>query len=460
MSIIRRLILAACLMAGLTPAFAQAPAPVPALPDTERRTSYSISGTTCACAVGFALYGDSTDYQNWVEVWINGQQATFNDPARGWTITSPSGSLATLSRPITDAVLTFTSTQTGTIQIVGARRPRRTSQVAENRGVAARDFNQTITDLVAQNREVWDKINDVTGRAVLAPPGETLKVLAAAASRANLGACFDSGGNLVSCASVPSTTIAAGNGILFTGTNPTTITNNIAGGAPITVTGTNPLTIGCPTCGNGNVINSGTPTNHQTPVWTDATHVKGIGPGTAGQQLTSNGASADPSYQSGGWVLLNTLTAANSATLTDTTSITSTYSEYEVLIENMLCASASQSLLLQINSGGVFQNTGYNTQAISGTGAAVSASTTTNGILAMNAASCPTSGVGVYTRFHASYAGGSTVLVFHGTFEQSGLAVGGMVGGSYPNLGAIGGIRLLAGSGNLTSGIMKIYGRL
>ena len=39
--------------------------PVPALPDTERRTSYSVSGTTCACAVNFAIYGDSTDIDEW-----------------------------------------------------------------------------------------------------------------------------------------------------------------------------------------------------------------------------------------------------------------------------------------------------------------------------------------------------------------------------------------------------------
>src|SRR6185437_7259302 len=246
MKFLHRLILAAALMAGIAPAFAQAPPPVPTLPDSERRTSYSISGTKCSCSVGFAIFGDGTDYNNWIEVWINGQQATFNDPVFGWTITSPSGSIGLLPRPITDAVLTFTNAQTGTVQIVGARRPRRTSQFSENRGVAARDLNQAITDLVAMLREDWDKINDVSGRAVLAPPGETLKILTAAASRANLGACFDSGGNLVPCASVPSTTIAAGNGILFTGTNPTTITNNIAGGSGITLTGTNPITISAP----------------------------------------------------------------------------------------------------------------------------------------------------------------------------------------------------------------------
>jgi hypothetical protein len=244
MNLIRRIILALALMAGIAPVMAQAPSPVPALPDTERRTTYSITGTTCACAVNFALYGDSTDYGNWIEVWLNGTLI----PSTNYTITSPSGSLATLPRPITNAVMTFNSVQTGTVQIVGARRPRRTSQFAENRGVAARDLNQAVTDIVAMLRENWDKTNDVTGRAVLAPPGETLAVLASAASRASSGACFDAGGNLVSCVSIPSTTFTAGNGIAITGVSPKTITSNIQGSGPITITGTNPLIVGCATC--------------------------------------------------------------------------------------------------------------------------------------------------------------------------------------------------------------------
>lgn len=245
MYITRRLILAFALLAGLAPAFAQAPPPVPALPDAERRTSYSLSASTCACSVGFALYGDSNDVANWLEVWVNGTRIP---QAGNWTITSPTGSVTSIPRPITDAVLTFTQAQTGTVQIVGARRPRRTSQFSESRGVAARDLNQVITDLVAMLRENWDKTNDVTGRAVLAPPGETLTVLASAASRASSGACFDASGNLISCVSIPSSTFTAGNGIAITGTSPKTITNNIQGSGPITITGTNPLLIGCPTC--------------------------------------------------------------------------------------------------------------------------------------------------------------------------------------------------------------------
>lgn len=151
--------------------FAQAPPPVPALPDSERRTQYSISGTTCACSVGFALYGSGADVDSWLEVWVAGTRYLSTDPLHGWGLTSATGSLATIPRPVTDAVLTFTAVQTGIVQIVGAERPRRLSQFQENRGVAARDLNQALTDIIAQNRETWDKINDVTGRGFFAPPG-------------------------------------------------------------------------------------------------------------------------------------------------------------------------------------------------------------------------------------------------------------------------------------------------
>lgn len=247
-SIIRRLILAAALLAGLVPVMAQVPPPVPGLPDTERRTSYSISASTCSCSVGFALFGDGVDYQNWIEVFVNGVQVQYNDPVLGWTVTSPTGPLATIARPVTDAVLTFSTAQTATIQIVGARRPRRVSQFSEGAGVSARNLNQVLTDVVAMLREVWDKINDVTGRVVRAPAGETMTTLPPAATRANQGVCFDGSGNIVACSITSSGAIAAGNGISLTGTNPKTITNNITGSGPIVIGGTNPLSIGCPTC--------------------------------------------------------------------------------------------------------------------------------------------------------------------------------------------------------------------
>jgi hypothetical protein len=265
MSLIKRAILALVLAAGIAPAFAQVPPPVPALPDTERRTSYSISASTCACAVGFQLYGDSTDVVNWLEVFVNG---VLIPQSGNWAITSPTGPIATIPRPITDALLTFTAAQTGTVQIVGARRPRRTSQFQESQPVPTRNFNQVFSDITATLRELWDKTNDFTGRGVFAPPGETLKILPALANRQNMGACFDSGGNLQPCVAASSGSFVAGAGISFTGTNPTTIAaTNVLVGANNTWTGTNTSTgdqlfgSGRPWCdllANGAVGNSAT----------------------------------------------------------------------------------------------------------------------------------------------------------------------------------------------------------
>lgn len=178
------------------PSFAQAPPPVSALPDTERRTAYTISGTTCACSLGFQLYASGSDVDAWIEVWISGVRYLSTDGTFGWTLSSGTGPLATIPRPITDAVLTFNQVQTGAVQIVGAERPRRLTQFQENRGVAARDLNQAISDLVAIERELWDKTNDVTGRAILAQPGENLSVLQSAANRANTTLGFNLSGQL------------------------------------------------------------------------------------------------------------------------------------------------------------------------------------------------------------------------------------------------------------------------
>jgi hypothetical protein len=196
MKTLRRLSIAALFAFGLSNAVAQAPPVVPALPDTPRLTSYMIAGTTCACAVNFALYGNANlaDYQDWVEVFLNGVQVAYNDPTYGWTITSPTGALASIARPITDAVLTFTNVQTGTVEIVGAARPARLSQWSENQGVSARNLNVAFTGIVAQLREVWDKINDVSGRDLKSQPGNTVGLLPPPAACSNAFLGFDSTG--------------------------------------------------------------------------------------------------------------------------------------------------------------------------------------------------------------------------------------------------------------------------
>lgn len=239
MTYIRRALLALVLSLGLAPAFAQVPAPVPALPDTERRTSYAITASTCSCAVNMALYGDSSDFQNWVEVFINGVRVNYNDATRGWAITSPSGSLANLARPITNAVLTFNQAQTGTVQIVGARRPRRAAQFNENAGVSARNLNQVFTDIISQNREIWDKTNDVTGRAILGLPGEAITALPSAALRSSKFFVFDASGNpdVTSAATGLGNVIGPGssvvNNVVCWNSTDGTIIKDCGGGLPV-----------------------------------------------------------------------------------------------------------------------------------------------------------------------------------------------------------------------------------
>jgi hypothetical protein len=58
---------------------------------------------------------------------------------------------------VSSNILTFTAAQTGTVQIVGARRPRRTTQFQEGQPVPTRNFNQTFSDIIATQRELWDR---------------------------------------------------------------------------------------------------------------------------------------------------------------------------------------------------------------------------------------------------------------------------------------------------------------
>lgn len=204
---IRRALLAIALLASLAPAIAQAPPPVPALPDSQRLTTYTITSSTCACAVGFQIYGDGSDYGNWISVYVNGVL----QPPSTYTLTSATGPLATIPRPITDAVVTFSGPQTGTVQIIGARRPRRLSQFPEGRGVAARDLNQALTDIVAQNRENWDKVNNIV--ALNTPPGAAGQFLV---GQSNSVAAWESlSGDVSSVTAAGVLTLGKVNGIPF-----------------------------------------------------------------------------------------------------------------------------------------------------------------------------------------------------------------------------------------------------
>lgn len=178
---------------------AQAPPPVPALPDSQRLQQYTVTSGQCACAIGFSLYGDQTDVDEWIQVYIGVNRYLSTDPTFGWTIISPTGPLGNIARPINDGLLTFNSAQTGTVTILGAQRPRRLSEFAENRGVPARDHNQVLNTAFAELREMWDKVNG----ALIGQPSEVILRMPPAATRANQVLAFDGLGN-PTVVSVPS----------------------------------------------------------------------------------------------------------------------------------------------------------------------------------------------------------------------------------------------------------------
>lgn len=80
-----------------------------------------------------------------------------------------------------------------------------------------------------------------------------------------------------------------------------------------------------------------------------------------GQCLLSTGFNTFPAYAMGCRVLLNTFTIITStANIQDTTDITSTYNDYEIVLENVVPASSASTLEMLLHSSGSFQATNYN----------------------------------------------------------------------------------------------------
>lgn len=176
-------------------------------------------------------------------------------------------------------------------------------------------------------------------------------------------------------------------------------------------------------------------------------------------QLNPNGGrvSANGHEVSTSMVLLNTITApggAGVATLSDTTSISSAFSDYALVFENVVPVTNGDALVLQVRSGGTFQTTSYlnvgaATTYIDLTGAATIANLTGKG----------------YSGLHNFFNLISTTAYKHlkglGSFFNitSGLgnvnAGGAWVGGT----GAITGFRIQTTSGaNIAEGVVKVYG--
>ena len=204
------------------------------------------------------------------------------------------------------------------------------------------------------------------------------------------------------------------------------------------------------------------PAAHTIPVNEGASAQANTGTGTTGQCLGSGGASADPPYAGGCWRLLNTLTASASATLSDTSSMTSTYSEYLLVFENLLPTNNNSTCEIQVHSGGAFKNTTYLASNNFGT---VAPFTSTTFIPCSQSANVPNTGPGIsgsVMAFNPSSSAQATLWSGQLVYITSAAQIN-QVGGIWNSAAATDGFQIVPVAGaspTWASGSVKLYGRL
>jgi hypothetical protein len=166
---------------------------------------------------------------------------------------------------------------------------------------------------------------------------------------------------------------------------------------------------------------------------------------------------------SSGMVLLNTLTASNSASLSDTTSITSAYTHYMIEFDNIMPATASTNCQVQIHSGGAYKTTGYvasATRSNAGGGASFQSVTTAIPCNSFNNSDQSNAeGISGYVEFinpawgHTKWFG--LVNNYSPNASSSQMV---LLGGFWNGAGSIDGFQVSFSSGNITSGNVRVYG--
>lgn len=188
---------------------------------------------------------------------------------------------------------------------------------------------------------------------------------------------------------------------------------------------------------------------------------------SAGQHLnytSGAGFSCGTTAVSSNMVLLNTLTASGSASLSDTTSITSTYHNYLITLENLLPATNNTTLEFQYHVGAAFISSNY----VSNTTCFTTTTTITSNSAYFGlgpAAAVANNSVGVTGQVNLvgvittnpiqPQATGMTYTTLAGGLPCQ-CQFGGTIadGTSF----TINGFRILFNSGSITSGVVRIYG--
>jgi hypothetical protein len=161
--------------------------------------------------------------------------------------------------------------------------------------------------------------------------------------------------------------------------------------------------------------------------------------------------------------LLNTLTASNSASLQDTTSLTSSYSWYEIVFENVVPASGSATFCkLQVYVSG-YQSANYKgvQQQVNSTGVNAVSGNIANQYDCSSSTSTvnSSSAINGVVRIYNPSAGNAFLEGNMSYINSSGNAEFTKANVIYTGSGAaVTGFQVVMNSGNITSGVVKIYG--
>lgn len=196
--------------------------------------------------------------------------------------------------------------------------------------------------------------------------------------------------------------------------------------------------------------------------------------GTSGQVLTSNGASALPTFQalpatSSAWVLISTGTASSSAAI-DFTDLSTTYSAYKIIYNNLYPGTTNTqfTILFSTTNGSSFITSNYQyTGMAQGTGSyAAAANTNSSSILLSNSVAFYTNtntvGAGEITLFNPA-GSQATKLLTHLGSSYAGSPLNPVVYstmGMYVTASAVNAVRLQMQGGNIGTGTFKLYGVL
>ncbi len=189
--------------------------------------------------------------------------------------------------------------------------------------------------------------------------------------------------------------------------------------------------------------------------------------GTSGQILTSSGAAALPTFTSasavGSMVLLQTLTASNSASLVFTdTYITTSYAYYFIQINEIFPVSNGVQLVLNLstNNGSTYVSTGFAASLLSNpynSATLTNTNSTANMPLSLAAGLSSTIGISGYLNLYGLAVSSTGVFVpgqlYSGTTNY-------IVGGAYIPIIAttVNALQFIMSSGNIASGTISLYG--